>query len=803
MLRSGPVKWVRSKLSERQWRLVRLWGPIAAGVLLLLIVVSVWLPALAERRIRQRLAPLDLDFRASIGLSLSGAVLRDVEVLTKSGQRLLQARRVEADVSFWQGELRAVSVEEAALEVELEWLRSWQKQRAVRSTGSASQPAQPTAEARKLPALKLAQSRVKLRDAQGAFLDVSGLDVTLLEGALALRLGRVTVGNPPGEVIEVSAAEITGRMAGMLPRIERLTAQGAVLRWNSEGAGIERGATLARLSDWRGAARGRDASAAPAVSAAQPPADDSSRFSDDAKIDVASVRILDVRPGGEVATLLDQLRLSAEAQGQRQWRLRGKGALHHGASGQGSLEWDLALAPRELKVEGRVRLDEVALSLFAPVLPPLPFHELDRTRVRADLQISGTGLSAAAVKGSLSMRDLAFASAGLAETPVGPISFDAEGEALWTPAKRELSGLKAEVRSGKTKTRLSGSLAWPTSSFRVDLVADMQRAACRDVLMVVPAALLGELASVELTGDIATKLTLHVDSQALDATLVDFDVTDKCRFGSVPELLDLKRFERPFVHTVFEPDGTVFEMETGPGSAAWTPIELISPFMTQAAIAHEDGRFLSHHGFAEPEIARALARNLEARAFRFGASTITMQLVKNLFLHRDKLLSRKVQEAFIVWWLEQHWDKRRILEMYLNVIEYGPAIYGIRNAALHYFGQIPLDLTPAQAAFFATILPSPKVFHEQYEKGALSASMKNRVASFLQHLFSRQRIDEEALKFGLEELEHFKFYDPEQPPPAPPQMRGTAQPLPFIKPGLGFDPWSTVTGQEESGSFGP
>jgi monofunctional biosynthetic peptidoglycan transglycosylase len=172
-------------------------------------------------------------------------------------------------------------------------------------------------------------------------------------------------------------------------------------------------------------------------------------------------------------------------------------------------------------------------------------------------------------------------------------------------------------------------------------------------------------------------------------------------------------------------------------------------------------------------------------------------------LHRDKLLSRKVQEAFIVWWLEQHWDKRRILEMYLNVIEYGPAIYGIRAASLHYFGQIPLDLTPAQAAFFASILPSPKTFHEHYEKGALSPSMKNRVAAFLQHLFSRQRIDEEALKFGLEELDTFKFYDPSQPPPAPPQIRGTAVPLPFIRPGLGFDPWSTVGGAEESGSFGP
>ena len=257
------------------------------------------------------------------------------------------------------------------------------------------------------------------------------------------------------------------------------------------------------------------------------------------------------------------------------------------------------------------------------------------------------------------------------------------------------------------------------------------------------------------------------------------------------------------MHRALEPDGTVFEMETGPGTAAWTPIALISPFMVQAVIAHEDGRFLSHHGFAEPEIAVALTRNLKAHAFRFGASTITMQLVKNVFLHRDKLLARKVQEAFITWWLEQQWDKAHILELYLNVIEYGPAIYGIRNAAWHYFGTIPMNLTPAQSAFLAMVLPNPKVFHEHYDKGQLSSSMKNRTAAFLKHMHERQRIDDEALAYALEELEHFTFYDPDKPPPLAPPVRGSAQPLPFNVAVPGLDDWDTVQSPDaEDGSFG-
>jgi membrane peptidoglycan carboxypeptidase len=316
--------------------------------------------------------------------------------------------------------------------------------------------------------------------------------------------------------------------------------------------------------------------------------------------------------------------------------------------------------------------------------------------------------------------------------------------------------------------------------------------------------LLDELASIQLSGDIKAKLDVHVDSADLDSTKLDFDITDKCRFESVPELLSVQRFSRPFTHRALEPDGTVFEMETGPTTPAWTPIELISPFMIQAAVAHEDGRFFNHHGFAETEIGAALARNLKAKAFKFGASTITMQLVKNVFLHRDKLLSRKFQEALIVWWLEQHADKKWILELYLNVIEYGPAIYGIRNAALHYFGNLPIHLTPAQAAFLATILPSPKSYAEQYARGYPSESTKQRVTTFLKHMRSRDRIDDEALAFGFEELAQLRFYNPSQPPAVPLPMRGSAQAPPFQ---LGaVDGWRTFdpkANKVEDGSWGP
>jgi len=769
--------------------------PVAGALLVLWVVGGVWLPGVVRGRIRARLAPYGLEFdAASVRIGLSGVHLGDA-LITFQGRPVLKAEQLGADVSLFGGQVREVTVENCTLQLELDVLKQLRQRRSRAPAASDATASQANASEVPLPEVKWTHCALLLSDEQGTFGKLNDLEARLVAGKLEASVASASLGSAPGEVIEASGVRVDGDLVKRALQLSLISAEQATLRWRSEGAGagdgLTRGLTLQRVKKWRSDLQGEASTAAAATGGG--------RFSESARIELKRVRVLDKDAAGQEAVLLDELHVTAQARGASRWGLTGKGAIRSDASGNGSIVWDLSLSPSELKLEGRVQLTDVALSLLAPVLPPLPFHQLDRTRVKADLQISGTGLSAASVKGDLEIRDLKFASPGLAESEVGPISFSARGQALWTPVSRELSAIQGELRIGKAKALVSGSLAWPVGGYRVDLLAELPRVACREALAVVPAGLLGELSATELTGDLAAKLTVHVDAEALDDTRVDFDIDDKCKFGSVPELLDLRRFERPFLHTVFEPDGTVFEMESGPGSAAWAPIELISPFMSQGAIAHEDGRFLSHHGFAEPEIAHALARNLKARAFRFGASTITMQLVKNLFLHRDKLLSRKVQEAFIVWYLEQHWDKRRILELYLNVIEYGPSIYGIRNASLHYFGTIPTYLTPAQAAFFCCILPNPRLYHEQYQKGALSESMKSRIAKFLTHMNTKQRIDDEALAFGLEELKSFKFYDPSQPPPLPQGVHGTAQPLPFVRQGGGGDNWGM--GVDETGSF--
>lgn len=141
---------------------------------------------------------------------------------------------------------------------------------------------------------------------------------------------------------------------------------------------------------------------------------------------------------------------------------------------------------------------------------------------------------------------------------------------------------------------------------------------------------------------------------------------------------------------------------------SWVPLSRISPHIQRAVIAAEDASFYSHWGFDLEGIRDAAVRNVEQGKLERGGSTITQQLAKNLYLSSDKTLLRKVKEAFITRALEYHLSKRRILEIYLNVVEWGQDVYGVEAAAHHHFGKSATDLTPEEAALLAAILPAPR-----------------------------------------------------------------------------------------------
>ncbi|PYS94432.1 MAG: monofunctional biosynthetic peptidoglycan transglycosylase [Acidobacteria bacterium] len=142
----------------------------------------------------------------------------------------------------------------------------------------------------------------------------------------------------------------------------------------------------------------------------------------------------------------------------------------------------------------------------------------------------------------------------------------------------------------------------------------------------------------------------------------------------------------------------------------WVPYEEISVHLKRAVIASEDQKFLDHDGFDAEAIQEALEKNVRGGRIRHGASTISQQLARNLFLSPRRTYLRKAQEALITMTIEHVLGKRRILEIYLNVIEWGDGIYGAEAAAQHYYGKTAADLEPEEAARLAAMIPSPRSY---------------------------------------------------------------------------------------------
>lgn len=166
------------------------------------------------------------------------------------------------------------------------------------------------------------------------------------------------------------------------------------------------------------------------------------------------------------------------------------------------------------------------------------------------------------------------------------------------------------------------------------------------------------------------------------------------------EVRDWKGNERPLV--------------LGPKNRNWTPSGRIPPEMKWAVILAEDGNFYKHEGIDVKAIKQAIKHDLEKKSLAKGASTITQQVAKNIYLSREKTITRKLKEVYLAWRMEQELTKGRILELYLNVVELGPMVYGIGHGSRYYFGKSPADLTPRECAFLAAMLPGPRVAYNPY-----------------------------------------------------------------------------------------
>jgi monofunctional biosynthetic peptidoglycan transglycosylase len=157
------------------------------------------------------------------------------------------------------------------------------------------------------------------------------------------------------------------------------------------------------------------------------------------------------------------------------------------------------------------------------------------------------------------------------------------------------------------------------------------------------------------------------------------------------------------------------------------PLNRVSTYLIKAVLIAEDDKFWSHEGFDLEAIKKAIEKDIKKKRFAFGGSTITQQLARNLYLTPEKTVFRKIKEAIITWRIERSLAKKRILELYLNVVEWGEGIFGIEAASRHYYNKPSSELTPEESARLAAILPNPKKYSPEGE----SKYIENRTTLIL------------------------------------------------------------------------
>jgi hypothetical protein len=233
----------------------------------------------------------------------------------------------------------------------------------------------------------------------------------------------------------------------------------------------------------------------------------------------------------------------------------------------------------------------------------------------------------------------------------------------------------------------------------------------QDIFDAFPIGLFESLEGIKVQGNLQYALNFYLDSREPDKVIFtsdlngndDFKIT---KFGKT----NFQKINTPFVYTPYEKGKPVRDITIGPSNPNYVPFNQISSNIKNALLTSEDPSFFSHHGFVEESIRQSIATNFKAKSFKRGGSTISMQLVKNVYLNRQKTLARKIEEILIVWLIENGrlTSKERMYEVYLNIIEWGRDVYGIGEASHYYFGKNASDLTVGESIYLAHIVPKPK-----------------------------------------------------------------------------------------------
>ncbi|MHB8205850.1 transglycosylase domain-containing protein [Mucilaginibacter sp.] len=232
----------------------------------------------------------------------------------------------------------------------------------------------------------------------------------------------------------------------------------------------------------------------------------------------------------------------------------------------------------------------------------------------------------------------------------------------------------------------------------------------QDLFNSCPTGLFQTFQGIQVAGKLNYSLNFYLNASDPDDVQFNSQLNKQnfkiLKFGKT----DLTKLNRPFLQQPYEVKSQPSPFIVGPQNPDFTPLSDIPVDTRNAVMTSEDPSFYTNNGFVEESIRKSIATDFKKKKFSRGGSTISMQLIRNTFLDRNKNLARKVEEILIVWMIENNnlMSKDRMLEVYFNIVEFGYHIYGIGPAARYYFGKTPSQLTLGESIYLASILPNPK-----------------------------------------------------------------------------------------------
>lgn len=256
-----------------------------------------------------------------------------------------------------------------------------------------------------------------------------------------------------------------------------------------------------------------------------------------------------------------------------------------------------------------------------------------------------------------------------------------------------------------------------------------------------PHELFQVIPKLQVEGGLDYSLSLDYNSNLIDSLKLDFNIgCRKQNFRIIKGLENITRFNEPFEYVFYENGDTARVVPISPENPYFCSYTNIPPFLTQAILASEDGAFFQHNGFIKSSIQSALIADIKAKKLVRGGSTISMQLIKNLFLNRGKRFSRKFEEFLLVWMIEHYhlMTKERMFEIYVNIAEWGPHIIGIGEASEFYFNKKPSELTFPECVYLASLIRAPKHFaYTLNNDGTITVAKQQEISAVAQRMVER------------------------------------------------------------------